>query len=323
MKVSVIVPVYNVEEYIEQCILSLLNQKFQDFEIIVVNDGSKDNSIEKIQYLINKYENIRLINQKNAGLSAARNTGLKNSKGKYISFVDSDDWVESNFLKNLYVAAEENDADIVCAGYKKVYENTDKKDEVMVRSAELIETQIISGEEALLYQYEHSEYRMEVWDDLYRREFLFENDLLFEEGYLHEDEMFTPLALLKANRVKFIDDISYCYRQRDNSIMNSLKNEKHAKSLLKASESLLKYTNLTEDKSLKMYLARNSRVIYTSCLKIDANRRLAKKDRDKIWVNLEKNRTLKDFLVLKLPILFSSVYNIKTTTEKVLTHAKK
>ena len=111
-KISLIIPVYNVQEYIEKALQSVVNQTFKDFEVIIVNDGSKDQSVEIVKKFIRKYDNFRLINQENQGLSGARNTGLKEAKGEYIAFIDSDDFIENNFLEELYNLAVDNDADI-------------------------------------------------------------------------------------------------------------------------------------------------------------------------------------------------------------------
>lgn len=108
MKISVIIPVYNVEKYIEKCILSVLSQKFDDMEVIIVNDGTTDNSILKIEkYLSDK--RIRLINKKNGGISSARNEGLKIATGEYIYFIDSDDWMDDGVLNLLYDNSENSD----------------------------------------------------------------------------------------------------------------------------------------------------------------------------------------------------------------------
>lgn len=229
MKISVIVPVYNVQEYIVECLESIMIQELKDIEIIIVNDGSTDKSISNIQNIIDNNSNIHLINKVNGGLSSARNTGLSHAKGEYVLFVDSDDYLEKDFLYKLYNEAKEYDLDIACGGYTKFYENNATYPQI--RNEILCKKSIISGQKFLLNQLDCNDYRMEVWDDLYKREFLLENNLFFVEGLLHEDEEFTPRALLAAKRVKIVETYGYMYRQRENSIMSSTVNIKHVSSV--------------------------------------------------------------------------------------------
>ena len=126
-KISVVVPVYNVEKFLERCLNSIVNQTFKDIEIICVNDGSTDNS-RKILDKYTNYSNIKIIDQINAGLSEARNTGLLNAKGEYIAFIDSDDYIDPNFFEVLYNTAFEKNSDIECAGI--IRENNKKKIEL-------------------------------------------------------------------------------------------------------------------------------------------------------------------------------------------------
>ncbi len=111
-KVSVIVPVYNVEKYLEECIESLINQTLTDIEIICINDGSTDNSLKILEELQKKDNRIKIINQKNSGVSSARNNGIENATGEYIGFVDSDDWIDSDYYEKLYNTAKKYNSDI-------------------------------------------------------------------------------------------------------------------------------------------------------------------------------------------------------------------
>lgn len=115
IKLSLVIPMYNVELYIEKCLNSCINQDLSsnEYEIIIVNDGSKDTSLSRAEAIARKHNNIKIISQENGGLSSARNTGLKNAKGEYIWFIDSDDWIEPNVLKNLYQIASHNNLDIL------------------------------------------------------------------------------------------------------------------------------------------------------------------------------------------------------------------
>ena len=120
--ISLIVPVYNVENYLERCLLSVENQTFENFEVIIVNDGSTDGSLRVIQRFLNRNMNFKLIDQENKGLGEARNVGIKNSCGRYVAFLDSDDFLEPNYLEKLYLSAIRTCADIVCCNFYFYYE---------------------------------------------------------------------------------------------------------------------------------------------------------------------------------------------------------
>ena len=130
MKVSVIVAVYNIENYIERCVKSIINQSFRDIEIIVVNDGSSDGTIEKLNSLKNADSRIKIINKENEGVIEARKTGLKLSQGDYVLFIDGDDWIDLNTIKLLKEIALEGNYDIVCYNGKWVYDNYIKEFDV-------------------------------------------------------------------------------------------------------------------------------------------------------------------------------------------------
>ena len=121
-QISVIIPVYNSEKYLPQCLESIVGQSYGDIEIICVNDGSKDKSTEILNSYAAKDERIKIINQKNKGQSAARNAGLDVATGKYIAFVDSDDVIDFRFFEILYTAAERSGSEVVCCGFKKIYD---------------------------------------------------------------------------------------------------------------------------------------------------------------------------------------------------------
>lgn len=130
-KVTVVVPVYNVERYLKRCIESLKNQTLKEIEIVLINDGSKDKSGEICNEYASKYENIKVIHQLNRGLSGARNTGIKVAQGEYIGFVDSDDYVEKDMFERLYNQAKEYSCEIACCGVKNIYENG--KEEIITK----------------------------------------------------------------------------------------------------------------------------------------------------------------------------------------------
>ncbi|MBC5995845.1 glycosyltransferase [Romboutsia ilealis] len=250
MDISVVVPVYNVEKYIRECILSLLKQTLKNIEIIVVNDGSTDRSIENIQDLVEKHKNIKIINKKNGGLSSARNEGLKHAKGEYVAFIDSDDYIKDDFLEMLYNEGKKYDLDIVFSSYSKLYE--DGNIIPVNRNHKLLTEDAMSGKEFLINQIKLNDYKMEVCDDIYRRDFLINEHISFNENILFEDEDFTLLVLLKAKRVKLVDACDYIYRQRENSITHCEVNDRHIDSLLSIISNFIDIYNKNDDKQIKM-----------------------------------------------------------------------
>lgn len=251
MKVSVIVPVYNVENYIRECINSILRQTLKDIEIIIVNDGSTDRSIAHIQDIIDSHKNVKLINKLNGGLSAARNEGLKYSIGEYVAFIDSDDYIDPNFLERLYNEAKSYNLDIACGGNSKYYSKNNIVP--MIRDESLYETGVVTGEEFFIKQWSVNDFRGEVWDDLYKRNYLLKHKLTFIDGLLYEDNEFTTKALKYANRVKLVDTYGYYYRQREGSIMHSKKGKKNIEDILFIINQHLKLMN--EDNKLDLKIA--------------------------------------------------------------------
>ncbi len=211
MKFSLVVPVYNVESYLDDCLTSLQAQYFSDFEVICVNDGSTDCSREILSEWESKMSQIRVIDRENGGLSAARNTGLAAATGDYVVFVDSDDWVEPTMLSRL--AAEANGEDTICFACRK--SDSGATDTLVPEQ----------GDGWSYYNHHALEHRevpfVCVWQRCYRREFLTDNRLFFHEGILHEDNEFTPRACLKAKHIKVIPDVLYNYRVRPGSIMTT------------------------------------------------------------------------------------------------------
>ena len=219
MILSIVIPVYNVEEYIEKCLLSCSNQNISksNYELIIVNDGSPDKSLEICERLVSSIENMTIISQENKGLSGARNTGLKHAKGDYVWFVDSDDWLENNCLEDIIDTIKKQQSDIFWMGHDVV------ADEKVIAS--FVPNQLenpISGEAFFVNQLNELFY---IWKFIYKREFLLKNELTFYEGILYEDLEFTPRALHLAKSCCTIPKIYYHYLMRDGSIINNFKNK--------------------------------------------------------------------------------------------------
>lgn len=208
-KVSIIVPVYNVEEYIDRCLKSLVNQTLKDIEIIVVNDGSPDNSEEIILKYEKKYNNIKYLKKKNGGLSDARNYGLKYAKGEYIAFVDSDDYVSKDIYEKMYEKAKEGNFDLVVCNLNYVY------DDRIVKCSSNINKDTTNIKKSMLNIYPAA------WNKLYKKS-LFDNNVRFKKGVWYEDVEFIYRLLPYIKTIGTISDYSYQYIQRDNSIIKTI-----------------------------------------------------------------------------------------------------
>lgn len=201
-KVSVIVPVYNVEKYIDKCLESLVNQTLEDIEIIVVNDGSKDGSKEIIKEYEKKYSNIVFIEKENGGLSDARNFGLKYAKGDFIAFLDSDDYVDYEMYEKMYKKAMKENADYVECDFYWVYPDR-KKEDVGIRYTNKKEM-LVSA-------------RVVAWNKLIKRERIKD---LFPVGLNYEDVEFFYKLLPNIKKFSFVEEPLIYYIQRENSIIN-------------------------------------------------------------------------------------------------------
>ena len=202
--VSIIVPVYNVEKYIDKCLNSLVNQTLKNIEIIVVNDGTKDNSQKIIDKYTKKYSFIRSYIKENGGLSSARNYGLKHAKGEYIAFVDSDDFVDKNMFEQMYLYAKNNKYDIVVCDTINVYNDKQSyRISNLKYSDDDVKNYIISPPMACIRIYKKN---------------IFEK-VSFKEGILYEDLNLTPSLVQYTKKIGFINKGYYYYYQRINSIM--------------------------------------------------------------------------------------------------------
>ncbi|MDR1782110.1 MAG: bifunctional glycosyltransferase family 2 protein/CDP-glycerol:glycerophosphate glycerophosphotransferase [Bacilli bacterium] len=213
-KVSCIIPIYNVEYYIEECIDSVVNQTiFEDVEVILINDGTPDNSIELCQPYLDKYDNIQLFNYENGGLSKARNRGVTHAHGEYIAFLDSDDILAENAYELMYNNAKEYDCDLVC-GYVLRF-NDDK-----TYTSKIHKIAFDGNYYGVTYKdIPHVEYDTTSWNKLFRRSFYLENNFAFPEGILYEDIAVSSKAHVLAKKMSFMsDDVVYYWRSRPGSI---------------------------------------------------------------------------------------------------------
>ncbi len=218
--ISVIIPVYKVESYLDRCLKSIVDQSYSNLEIILVNDGSPDHCPAMCDEWAKKDSRIKVIHKENGGLSDARNAGLKAATGELIAFVDSDDWIAPDMLKNLLNAIKEDNSDISACSVEMVWEN-DSHSELLTVSTNCVLNRL-EAQEALLKE---NLLKQPVWYKLYKKKTI--EGILFEVGKQHEDVFWSYQVIGRAERVSIIDYIGYYYFQRTGSIMGngySLKN---------------------------------------------------------------------------------------------------
>ncbi len=208
-KVSVIVPVYNVEKYLPECLDSLINQTLRDIEIICVDDGSKDNSLQILNEYARKDNRIKVIHKENGGLSSARNAGIEIAIGKYLAFVDSDDFVDTNTYERTYDEVEKNNADILCFGWKNFPVGHGRED--------------CCPKNKVYHDWftaKRTRESIHAWNKLYKSSFIKDNNLRFnEKSKCTEDECFNLCAYPLAKTIVHISDKLYNYRYREGSLV--------------------------------------------------------------------------------------------------------
>lgn len=256
MKISVILPIYNVEDYLEECINSILNQTMKEYEVILVNDRSTDKSEIIAKRYAEKHENIRLINHAtNLKQGAARNTGLKVAKGKYVLFLDPDDIIDNRLFELCYQKAEINNLDFVSFGYKILFEDNLNSKEKKYHKGFV--NDIISAEEIIEGKKLFTEEILEVgicgsiWREFYRRDFLIENQIRFREGLQYEDGDFYFETLMKAKRVMNIPEELYIYRKRLDSVTTRIVKLSDVEALEKMITRILDIINIEELKEYR------------------------------------------------------------------------
>ena len=228
-KVSVIVPIFKVEQYLEECLNSLINQSYRNIEIILVDDGSPDSCAE----ICNRYAatdgRILVIHKENGGLSDARNAGLDKASGEYVLFIDSDDYVADDMVKKLYALAENNSADIAVCYFQRVYE--DGYREAIVEPTKIKE--LYNPKDLLkeLYTTRNSPIAFVAWNKLYKRSLFMEHDIRYPKGKYHEDTFITYRLLYHATSVAVVKEPLYFYRIRGGSIMTEGISEKRLDNL--------------------------------------------------------------------------------------------
>lgn len=281
-KISVIVPVYGVEKYIDKCLNSLVKQSLKEIEIIVVNDGTKDNSQEIVDKYVKKYpDKVKSYIKENGGQGSARNYGLEKANGEYIGYVDGDDFIERDMYKKLYNKAKEADYDIVVCGNYNVSEDYKTKNiDVFINNYNTDSENILFG-------------KMAVWNKIYKKEILINNKLEFKQKVWYEDLAFTLKAIINSNSYAFINEPLYDYLIREGSTMNNSNVQRNLE-ILEAFDDILlyiKHNNKEEYLNKIEFLAIDH--IYISAivrvLRAKADNNIKKETIDKLIDYMNKN----------------------------------
>ena len=289
VKLSIIIPVYNVENYISQCLESIFSQSFKDFEIICVNDGSSDNSLGVLQNFKAKDDRIIIIDKKNEGSGIARNAGLAIAKGDYVYFVDGDDWIADNALEKMVSKADELNTDILIFGGLSCYETKSYNCPRLLREREELLNEHSefsnSGEGCLSYKKKYGGYSADklpkkylnkvfsskdikkdifkfpstAWTKLYRHDFLIKNNIKFQDIKAGQDQLPFFHSMIKAERIALLPQNLYCYRKNRKGAVTAAKKKKNfspvyvfygIEEMLKSENLLDEYKNIFVNKYL-------------------------------------------------------------------------
>ena len=298
IRVSCIVPVYNIEKYLPECLDSILSQTCEDIEVICIDDASTDNSREVLKKYATEDKRIRCVfNVQNQGLSACRNIGVDKAQGKYILFVDGDDLIKINAVEILLSAAEKKNTDVLGFDLIEIDElnQTTRKN---ARSLQNVDT--MHGKEYFERCLSEDVFFVAVWTYFYKREFIVDNEIRFEEGLLHEDVLFSFYAIMAANRVARLSDKLYYYRKRTESITtNPLNMLKRVESMCfiisKLQEFSLQIADTKLESSVESFIRRQVRLL-----------RNYYKQLDTVPIGFDKG---KEYVKAILPLIQGSLYN--------------
>ncbi|MBO5004868.1 MAG: glycosyltransferase [Clostridia bacterium] len=260
MKFSIVVPVYNVEKYLSKCLDSILNQTYKDFELLIVNDGSPDNSQDIIDDYKRKYpETIKCFIKENGGLSDARNYGIKRATGEYLVLVDSDDFIEPELLQEINEEIQKNPGIDIIGYHMKIVDEKYNITEVLEKPV----CSNIDGQDAIQRLVLKKKFFEPAWGYVYRLDFWRENNFEYAKGMLHEDLGLTPEVIIKAKKVSIIDYAGYGYYQSDNSITRSATKKDISKEKKKAFDIIHHFDRLDNILKLGNYNKKAKKLLYS------------------------------------------------------------
>jgi len=277
IKISIIIPVYNSEKYIDKCITSIKNQSFKDFEVLIINDGSIDKSKNIIETYLND-ERFKLYNRENHGIGSSRNFGIEKSKGKYICFIDSDDYIDTNYLEKLYNKISSDKLDVVVCNY--IEENEETKKETKIEIKQYNNTTIKDNPELLLT------INKAPWNKIYKKSII--KNIRFPEDLKYEDTEFLCKVLLNA-KIGYIDEYLNHYVIHSNSETTTI--DKRCFDMFKILDNIKEYYK-DSDKKINEYIDKMILQILTMLTiwqKYQKDKSLANEFIDNVFIYFEKN----------------------------------
>jgi len=260
-KISIIVPVYNVEKFLDKCICSIVKQTFRDVEIILIDDGSTDSS----GAICDKYaaieERITVVHKANGGLSDARNVGLRSATGDYVMFVDSDDYIELDACERISSFLDNECEIVICDCYvnKEGY-STKHYDGLVVGET-------MTGISYMKTSFQHHRFPPMAWLNIYKRTFLIDNRLFFKVGFFHEDIDYSLRVFLVANSVVYSSVHFYHYEINDNSITSAKNKTKHCEDIYNLATSIIDLYSTVQDKKLRKFVENYLASCFMSCFR--------------------------------------------------------
>ncbi len=296
--ISIIVPVYKVEKYLNRCVDSIINQTYKNLEIILVDDGSPDNCPKICDEYAKKDDRIKVIHKENGGLSDARNAGIKIANGKYIGFVDSDDWISVDFYSELYKLLTKYDADIAICDFIR----TDDNEKIIINNKNKIEnvyTQEQYLERYFKVGYQTTEYY--AWNKLYKKSLMSEEQ--YPKGLTSEDVLGTYKAILKSERIAKTNEKLYFYRYNNQSITGKFTNKDF--DLIQIWDKVIEYTNKFAPKYYKYAILNRKRINFTLLFRMAKHYSIEELKNQKITIKLLEELKKDKKILLKSDIALS------------------
>ena len=326
-QLSIIVPIYNVQDYLRECLDSILNQGLDSVEVILVNDGSTDASGNIARSYVEEYSCFTLIEQENQGLSVARNVGIENAKGKYILFLDSDDYLLNSGVSKLLKKIDENQLDLIVGNYKQISDDGELKSNKFDEISSPFYGRSWFKERLKKHQHEPA-----AWLRIYRRSYLLENKLFFVPQLINEDQLFSIQLFCTDPKMMCLDTVFYYYRQRSGSITKKQDFEscvRRLKSDIYTFEQSLMLSETLNDVDLKFYIARQCMsLLDSSSLKLmfltnaqfdGLGDIIARLNQLRLWryIRVRKPRSLKRKILLLLSIKLYLNYIYKRKLKRI------